>query len=207
MPLLVDQSTNEVLEGVRFNGASSHRGEIERWLSGDSPMALEPGLHTRDVTSFEISTARGTERIEMGDWVVKYDDGKIYKIEKHSLFTSYWFTHSREFADGIRAASYSLIAYFQDENENSIVTEFSDTDLESFRVGSIGDALADGVQWHGDKFLKRDRDEAQRQATEYKARNDDYEKRVLSNPELVAKLEAGIAAADRRETTPGARRP
>lgn len=226
MPLLVDQSTNEVLEGVRFNGASTHKREIGEWLTGNGPLPLEPGLHTRDVTSFEIRTANGIQRIEMGDWVIKYDDGKIYKIEKHRIVLSYWFTHDRAFADGCRIAVNSLIPYFQDENENSILTDFSGQDLEAFRTGALGDALNDGVQWYGDKFLKRDRDEAIRQATEYKVRNNpvimheienadgdlveedlsDYENRVLANPELVAQLDAGIAAADRGETSPGARR-
>lgn len=59
------------VEAVRFRGSSTELSAIEHWIDGD-PMPVKGGMHTCDMTTGEIDTANGVQRIQPGDYVVKH---------------------------------------------------------------------------------------------------------------------------------------
>ncbi len=77
------QNRQLVIEAMRFDG--SNAGDIVGWLGPAlcektiSPSSLRPALM--------ITTPEGSERAEVGDWVVKAQDGAAYSL-KPSAFNA-----------------------------------------------------------------------------------------------------------------------
>lgn len=61
---------------------------------------------------------------------------------------------SDSYARGVEAGVSSLVMYFQDENENSILTDFSTKQLEEFVEWATRDALNDRKIWDNQKESK-----------------------------------------------------
>jgi len=47
---------SDAVEAVKFNGSSTHKGQIEQWMSGELGWVPEgEGIHTRDITSIHFN--------------------------------------------------------------------------------------------------------------------------------------------------------
>ena len=65
---------SDSVEAVKFNGSSTHKGQIECWMSGELGWVPEgDGIHTRDITSIHFNEYH----VIPGDWVVQFPSGEF----------------------------------------------------------------------------------------------------------------------------------
>lgn len=66
-----------VIEAVQFRPASSTQvGLIKYWM--ETGEYRESGIHTSDITTFEIETLEGPMRVSPNDYVIKGVQGEFY---------------------------------------------------------------------------------------------------------------------------------
>lgn len=197
MVVLVHRRTEQVFNGVRFNGASTHAHVIKAWLAGEAAVPQEGGVHTADMTSFQVASVEGFSQVQPGNWVIKHRE-RVLVLTQEAVADEYLLAHDEAFAIGVIESANNLIPYFQDENSYCAVPGLNDDDLESYKTGAIWESLYNGVAKCGDKDILRIQDSLA--AT----RNTEFEKRVMADPVLVAQLEA--ATSEEAVTRPARRR-
>ncbi len=76
------------ITAVKFNGSSTHAGQIAKWMDGGEE-PLEEGIHTRDIRPLHIETLEGIMEASPGDWIIKGVKGEYYPCKPDIFEATY----------------------------------------------------------------------------------------------------------------------